>query len=155
MKRWLGRSQESSSTQGKEPSPSTGVFVSSPESSLNSPGGPMQAPISFQSGEHREDPGSLATPVLPWFLRSTLGSPSVLRGNHPCRGGWHGTGRELPVSPRQLLNLRGEIQCLLPCPSPSLLPSMTCSGKYSLFAQSQWSVPGCLGAPWESPRAAR
>lgn len=105
----------------------------------------MQAPISFQSGEHRKDTGSLATPVLPWFLRSMLGSPRVLRGTTRAEeGGAEGfemnprTGRELSVSPRQLLNLRGEIQRLHPSRSPSLLPSLMCSVKYSRFAQSQW-----------------
>ena len=75
----------------------------------------MQDQFSFWSGKHRKETGSLATPVLPWFLRSMLGSPRVLRGNHPCRGGGREgfemnprTGRELSVSPRQLLSLRGE-----------------------------------------------
>ena len=149
-------------TKGKEASSSTGVFVTSPESSLNCAGGPVQARFSFSSGKHRKETGSLATPVLPWFLRSIIGSPRVLRGNHPYRGGGREgfemnprTGRELSVSARQLLSWRGEIQCLHPSPSPPLLPSIMCSEKHSLFTQSQWQFTGCLGAPWESPRAAR
>ena len=98
---------------------------------------------------------ALVSEIHAWVAR-------VLRGNHPCRGGGREgfemnprTGRELSVSPRQLLSLRGEIQCVHPSASPSLLPSIMCSEKHSLFAQSQWQFTGCLGAPWESPRAAR
>ena len=129
---------------------------------MNCPAGPRQAQFSFQSGAHSKETGCLATPVLSWFLRSKLGSLRVLRGNHPCRGGGREgfemnprTGRELSASARQLLSLRGEIQCLHPSASPSLLPFIMCSEKYSLFAQSQWQFTGCPGAPRESPRAAR
>ena len=51
---------------------------------------------------------ALVSEIHAWVAR-------VLRGNHPCRGGGREgfemnprTGRELSVSPRQLLSLRGE-----------------------------------------------